>query len=260
MKELVATQRIADVADVAQAEAGDGAERVVDQEHVEVPVVVVVEERRLGGVAFVGEAVLLCHLLERGNAVLVEALIDVQLVRASLAGDVPRIADVDVEQPIPVHIGEGDTRRPAVFLSAHSCLVGDVLELEAALVQVEMIPVLIRSQHHLRQSISVEIADRDATAVVEIAVGKDVHLWRILDAILEMQPGVARWQQGEEMIVYWRFWSLTAGNFLLLLIAGTGGGEIQRGKEIAKPQPQGRVHRLVTTLAHHGLLSEENRP
>jgi hypothetical protein len=52
----------------------------------------------------------------------------------------------------------------------------------------------------------------------------------------------------------------TAGDVLLLLVAAARGGEIERGKEIAKPQTQGRIHEMLTTFAHHGLPSEESRP
>ena len=52
----------------------------------------------------------------------------------------------------------------------------------------------------------------------------------------------------------------TVLRYPLLLVAGACSAEVQRGKEIAEPQPQGRIHQLLTTLAHHGLLSEENRP
>ena len=93
-----------------------------------------------------------------------------------------------------------------------------------------MIAVLIRRQHHLGQSISVEIADGDATTIVKIAVGEDVELRRIFDAIHEAHPGVARGEQREKVTVYGRSRG-RAGEFLLLLVTGAR-GEIQRGKEI----------------------------
>ena len=77
VKQLVAAERVADVPGVAQAEAVGRSVRVVDEEHVEVPVVVVVEERSLRRVAFFGEPVLGRHLLEAGDALLVDTLIDV---------------------------------------------------------------------------------------------------------------------------------------------------------------------------------------
>src|SRR5439155_4284327 len=46
VKQLVAAEGIADVPDVAQAKTVHWTERVVDEEHVQVPIVVVIEERR----------------------------------------------------------------------------------------------------------------------------------------------------------------------------------------------------------------------
>ena len=155
------------------------------------PVVVVVEERGLRRVPFIREPVLGGHLLERRHGVLVEPLVDEQLVRATLARDVAGVADVDVEQAVTVHVGHGYSRGPVPF-SADSGFIRDVLEMEMTLVQVESISVEIRCEHHLRQAIAIEVADGHTPAVVEIAVGEDVHLRRVLDAIDESHPRIAR--------------------------------------------------------------------
>ena len=152
---------------------------------------VVVEERGLRRVALVGEPVLRCHLLERWDAVLVEPLVDVQLVRARLARDEAGVADVDVEQSIAIDVGHGYSSGPGSF-AANTGFVGDVPELKVALVDVELIPVQVRGEHHLGQAIPIEVAYRHAAAVVEIAVGEDVHLGRVFDAIDESDPRVAR--------------------------------------------------------------------
>ena len=129
-----------------------------------------------------------------------------------------------------------------------------------AFVQIEVISMLVRGEHDLREPVSIKVARCHSTTVIEVAVGEDVQPGRIFDAILEMHPGIAGGKQREETTVYWWGSCLTAGDFLLLLVAGACSAEVQRGKEIAEPQPQGRIHQLLTTLAHHGLLSEENRP
>jgi hypothetical protein len=74
-----------------------------------------------------------------------------------------------------------------------------------------------------------------------------------------MHPRVTRREQREKVIIYGRCRGCLAGLFLLLIVTGAR-GEIQRGNEIAKPQLQGRIYQLLTTFAHHGLLSGENRP
>jgi hypothetical protein len=162
--------------------------------------VVVIEERRLRGVAFVRETVLCGHLFEGRHTVLVESLVDVQLVRATLARDIAGVADVDVEQAIAVHVGHGHSRGPVSF-AAHPGFIGDVLELEMAFVEVEFISVQVRREHHLRETVTIEVADRHATAVVEIAVGEDVHLRCVLDAIDEAHPRITRGHHREKMVV-----------------------------------------------------------
>ena len=196
VEQLVAAELVANIADVPEPEAADRAEGVVDEEHVQIPVAVVVEEGRLGRVPFVREPVLARHLLEGRNAILVQPLVDVQLVRAALARDVAGVADVDVEQPVAVHVGEGDSGGPE-SLAADPRFIGHVLELEVALVQVELVPVLVGGEHDLGKSISIEVADRHATAVVEIAVGEDVQLRRGFDAVFEVHPGIAGGKQRE---------------------------------------------------------------
>src|SRR5204863_5008521 len=68
VKQLVSAQWVTDVARVAHAEAGHRPRRVVDEKHVEAPVIVVVKEDGLGRVALIGESVLLGHLFKVRDA------------------------------------------------------------------------------------------------------------------------------------------------------------------------------------------------
>ena len=100
------------VCDRAHAEAGHRPRRVVDEKHVESPVIVVVKEDGLGRVALIGESVLLGHLFKVRDALLVDSLIDVQLVGARLSSDIAGVANVDIEAAVAVHIGNRDPRCP----------------------------------------------------------------------------------------------------------------------------------------------------
>ena len=194
----IAAERVADGARVFQIEARDRPRRVVDHEQVEIAVAVVVEEHGLRGVAGIGHAVRRGLFYEGGNAVGVEPLIDVQLVGPELWVEAG-VADVDVEQPVAVHVGEGDAGGPAPAVQPG--LGGDVAEAKLAFVQVQPGAALIRGEHDLGQAVAGQVAEGDAAAVVVVAVGEDVQVVRVSETILEADAAVARGEQGEQMAV-----------------------------------------------------------
>ena len=100
------------------------------------------------------------------------------------------MADVDVEFAVVVHIRERDPCGPAIAL-ADARFLRDVAELEVTEVEVELRAVLVGCKHDLGQPVSGEVADRDAAAVVEIAVGEDVEIARLGEAVGEGDAGVA---------------------------------------------------------------------
>ncbi len=71
-------------------------------------------------------------------------------------------------------------------------------------VQIEVVAVEIRGEHHLRQTVAVEITGRDATAVVKVAVGENVEVLRPFHAIREPDSRIARWHEGEELAAHRR--------------------------------------------------------
>src|SRR5213076_2700645 len=105
------------------------------------------------------------RLLDEGrDTVRVRPLVDVELVGPEPAIAEPRVADINVEPPVAVHVGERDAGRPSLALPAG--LLGDVAEVEFALVEIQPSPTEIRREHDLRQPVTREVADCDATAVV----------------------------------------------------------------------------------------------
>src|SRR5256714_4208672 len=196
VEQLLATEWIAHVSGVARADASDGTEGVVDEKEIQTPVAVIVQESRLSGRAFVGNAICGGHLLEGRDAVRVQTLIDVQLVRPPLTRDVAGVANVDVQPAIAIDIGQSDSRSPQPF-AFDSRFLSDVLELEVTFVEIEVIAVLVGGEHDLGQTISIQVPDGYSTAVVVIAVGEDVELGRFLESVREVDAGVARRKQRE---------------------------------------------------------------
>ena len=150
--------------------------------------------------ALIGKAVAGRLLAEGGHAVRVQTLrtlIDEQLVGATFARDRAGVADVDVQPAVAVDVREGDAGCPGpVPLDAG--FGGDVAEAEVALVEIEPVAALVGGDHELREAITVQVADRDPTAVVVIAVGEDVQVGGGGEAILEVDAGVAGGQQREQ--------------------------------------------------------------
>ena len=89
-----------------------------------------------------------------------------------------------------------------------------------------MIAVKVRGEHDLWQTVAIEIARRDAAAVVEVAVGEGVQLLRLGNAILERNSGVAGGQLREELPIDGR--SLIGRGSLSVARTGARDKETQR--------------------------------
>ena len=106
--------------------------RVVEQEHVEIAVAVVVEEQRLCRISDVIESVLLRAIGERAVTV-----VDVQHV-PSVHGEVIDGGDINVDVTVPVHVRHRNAGFPANGIR-HAGVIGDILESIIAPVQVKAI-------------------------------------------------------------------------------------------------------------------------
>ena len=188
----MAAERIARGPGVPGCERGDRFGGVADQEQVEIAVTVVVEEGSLRGVPCVGDAVDRRHLAKHRHAVL-QALIDVERVRARRTWFLAGVTDVDIEFSIAVDVCQGYARSPTTTFGDPGVL-RDVPEPEAAQVQIQSWAALVRGEDDLRQSVPREIAQSHAAAVVEVAIGKDVQVAGRGEAILESDARVARRQ------------------------------------------------------------------
>ncbi len=197
--ELVAAPLVPLVTDVPQAEAGHRPGRVVDQIEVQVPVAIVVEERRVGRVSLVREAVGLRPLLEHGDPVGIESLVQVQLVGPPRPGCAAGVADVEVQEAVAVHVREGGAGRPRP-LAADAGLVRHVAEPERPLVEVEAVRLEVGGEEQLRQPVPGQVRQGDPPAVVVVAVEKDVLVAGLPEPVLEPDTGVGRRQLGEELV------------------------------------------------------------
>ena len=110
------------------------------------------------------------------------------------------MAHVDVEQPIAVHVGEGDAGGPAVVLG-DARRIRDVAEMKLAQVQVDPRTAFVRREHDLGQAVTGEVADRDAPAVVVVAIPEDVVVACFVKTILKPHTGITRRQQREQLPV-----------------------------------------------------------
>jgi hypothetical protein len=72
--------------------------------------------------------------------------------------------------------------------------------MELAAVQVDTRAVLVRDENHLGQSVSIQVADRDTTTVVEIAVGEDVQFLGLGEPVFERHPRDRRRELREERV------------------------------------------------------------
>src|SRR5690606_4060016 len=112
------------------------------------------------------------------------AKIEVELIFPGDSRQFSDLRDVDVELAVPIYICHRDASRPAAVTS-DSGRFGDVFKLEISLVKVEPIRDLIAGEIKVHQSVTVDVAGRNAAAVVEVEVIEDVDFRCGRELILE---------------------------------------------------------------------------
>ena len=156
----------------------DGA--VVDHKTIEVAVAVIVKKSDLGSVGGYAEPVFVGGF-GKGEVMIV----DIELVLAVAIAHMPGVADIDVEPSVIVDIHEHYACAPHAVLS-EAGLVGDVLELEIAFVEIKLIVRHVGGEEDVGEAVVVDIPDGDATAVVEIAEKEAIIEPTIFYVVLKM--------------------------------------------------------------------------
>ena len=165
---------------------------VVEQEQVETSIAVVIEEHGVRGKAGIVDVVLRGGFGEGAIAVVDEQQIPALLrPRPGRSGH----GDIDVEVTVVVDVDHGDAGRPAMGLDARG--LRDVLEPHVALIQVEAARDLIAGEEDVGEAVVVDVADRDAGAIVDVRHGQRVERITRLDGVGERDAGL-RWTQSPE--------------------------------------------------------------
>ena len=166
---------------------------MVEQEHVQIAVAVIVEEQRLGRIALEVEAVLLRLVAERPVVV-----VDVEHVPA-VDAEVIDATHVEIHVAVAVDVGRGDAGLPADRIGDAGAL-GHVLEAVVALVQIEAIRAAVGREVEVGEPVVVDVSDRDAAAVVVVEVVQDVERGVFGERVGEADPRAARAQRLEEWL------------------------------------------------------------
>ena len=198
LEELITALRVGHLPQpLAQVVARGSPGAVVQQVAIQVTVAVVVEEGGVYRKAYYVQSVVRAGLAE-GQV----ALIDKQLVvphaahaRNALPGGRTGLAHVEVLQTVGIDVDHRHPGRPTVG-AGHAGPLGHVLEAEISEVAVQFILDQVTRQVDVDQAITVEVADPDPAAVVEIAVGIGVQLVRVGKVVAEGDAGVGLLRRG----------------------------------------------------------------
>ena len=162
--------------------------RVVQQEQVEQPVPVVVEKDGVRRVRSIGDAVARGRLRERTLPIINEEIIGTVGALEARAGT--GYGHVDVEVTVVIDIHHGSARAPTGGL--HSRALGDVLELHVAFVQVQTARHHVAAEEQVGEAVIVDVAHRDARAVVDVDVFLDVERISGGDRVFKGDAGLMR--------------------------------------------------------------------
>src|ERR1700759_3249297 len=153
---------------------------VPEQEHIQIAIMVVIEKSGLGTIARIVQPVLRGLIFEMQIA-----LVDEQLVSAFI-GVLTRIADIDIEQAVAVHIGRGAAGFPAIRPSLETCLFSDIFKMKTAEIQIQLTRFAIGGKKKIDQSVIIDVAGGYSSPVIKIFIGKHVELFCLLYIVAEM--------------------------------------------------------------------------
>ncbi len=187
------------IAYVTHPETAHFARRIVDEVHIQVPVPVVIEKRRMDGKSRIVEAIGSSLFGKTGHAVVIRSLIDKEPVGPVVSGCTARTTDIDIRQTIPIYVGNAHAGRPAAP-AFHTGPVRHLFEPERASVQIKSILQLIGGQHQVAQPVTVQIGDTHPAAVEIIAVREHIEGFCGPQPVLETDTGPGRRDQGKETI------------------------------------------------------------
>ena len=189
--QAVATLVIARAARVAQAKAARWSRRVVDHDQIKIAIAIVVKERGLRSVAVVIDAKVFRMLAEVRSTVGAGTVVDPELVATAGVVAIAGVAHIQVQSAVAIHIGERQSGGPR-SLCVNACRRRHIAEPKGAFVQKQLRAVLVAAQNHFGQTVTIQVTDRDAAAVIEVAIVEHVHRIRLGDVILEAHTGVRR--------------------------------------------------------------------
>jgi hypothetical protein len=164
---------------------------VIDEEHIQVAVVVIIEENRLGVEARDVQSILM-GLFRKGEI----AIVDKKLVAAMEALVGAYFGYIDIQEPVAVDIGYGYAGLPVAF-ALYTGFFRDILKPEIPLVEIKFVTTLVGSKIEVRQPIVVEVANGYTASIVIIKIVQDIEAVRVCDTVLKIDPGGGGRQWGE---------------------------------------------------------------
>src|SRR3954469_22431460 len=125
--------------------------------------------------------------------------------------------------------------------------------MELAPIQVEARPALVGGEQQLGQAVTGEVAQRDAAAVVVVAIGEDVEVARLLQLVLEPDARDARGEPREQLVAGGR-------RGLRLRQVATAGRPRAAGGANGQAQHRGQVPERNTRGVGHATTGRDPGP
>ena len=164
----------------------------MQQEHIQVPVAVVVEKIGLGAESRVSQPILGGLFAEGRHAIGIVAHIDEQLIRPLCRRQLPGVTHVNIHPPIAVHIRHGHTGLPWARPYLDICGSRDILEGHSTSVKVQLTFAQVAGKIQILQAIVIHIAHRHAPTIIEILIHHYIGIRSFGKFIGETDMGIGR--------------------------------------------------------------------
>jgi hypothetical protein len=162
---------------------------MVQQEHVQIVIQVVVKKCRLGAEGLDVQSVGSCLIFEFGNPGFIHTLVDEEAIGTLDIFVFPYFADIDVKKAIAVDVDHGHAGGPPRRI-LDTGFQGYFLEPKVALIQIKVISYLVPRKIQIDKTIIVEIPRSHPASVIVIQIGEYVEFGSRTEVVAEFDPGL----------------------------------------------------------------------
>src|SRR5687768_2722523 len=111
-------------------------------------------------------------------------IVDIKLALWNFGIHVTGVANIDIKPSVAVDVNHHHSGAP-LLLFGYTRLVGDIFKLPISFIKVKFVAAHVCREENVGQSIVINVANGNASAIIEITVAEYIEVFGVVDGIRE---------------------------------------------------------------------------